>query len=240
MNKKHLISIIEKVHLGGLTEQIRLKIKDNELNIDAAVILKDCIIKIKAPFELPDSELGIYDLTQLYKLVSITNDPLELEVIEKDGKAMKLDIKDNQFDLSYNLGDLGLISEGKLSNQMPDPSIVLTIDQEFITRFIKAHNALQKVETFTIKHEIDKLKIKNLKFTIGLKERYANKITFNQPTEIYNEIPVFTYNVANFREIISNNKDSDIKMYVYPMGIVSLITKEDDIEVQYWVVPLKQ
>lgn len=239
MNKKQLIKIIEKTYLGGLCEQIRLKIKDNELNIDASVTLKDCIIKVKSPFELVDSELGVYDLTQLYKLVSITNDPIELEVIEKDGKAMKLDIKDNQFDLSYNLGDLGLISEGKLSNKMPDPSIVLTIDQEFITKFIKSHNALQKIETFTIKPEVDKLKINSLKFTIGLKERYANKITFNQPTEVYNEIPVFTYNVANFREIISNNKDADIKMYVYPMGVISLITKEDDIEVQYWVVPLK-
>ncbi len=239
MNKKQLIKIIEKTYLGGLCEQIRLKIKDNELNIDASVILKDCIIKVKSPFELVDSELGVYDLTQLYKLVSITNDPIELEVVEKDGKAMKLDIKDNQFDLSYNLGDLGLISEGKLSNQLPEPVITLSIDQEFITRFIKAHNALQKVETFTIKNEVDKLKVNNLKFTIGLKERYANKITFTQPTETYNEIPTFTFNVNNFREIISNNKDSEIKMLVYPMGIVSLITKEDDIEVQYWIVPLK-
>jgi len=239
MKKNQLIKIIEKQYLGGLTEKVRWKISDKRLKVNFSTELKDCIGELTSEIDLEDIELGVYDLTQLYKLVSITNDPIQLEVIKNQDKAMKLEIKDNQFDLSYNLGDLGLISEGKLSNQMPEPSIVLTIDQEFITRFIKGHNALLKVETFNIKSDKDKLGINSLRFTIGLNERYANKITFTQPTKIHNELPKFTYSVSNIREIISNNKDAEIEMSIYPMGIVKIHTIEDSIDVIYYIVPLK-
>jgi len=239
MNKKDLVKVIEKYYLGGLTEQVKFKIKDNQLTINFATALKDCIGELSAPMDMEDVELGIYDTTQLYKLVNITNDPIQLTVEKAGETALRLEIKDNQYDLSYNLGDLGLISEGKLQNSMPPPSIKLTLDTEFINRFIKAHNALEKVETFTIKSEIDKTKSKNLKFTIGLNERYANKITFSQPVETYSELEKFTYRVSNFREILSNSKNSECEMIVYSMGIVSLITKEDDINVQYYLVPNK-
>lgn len=239
MEKNIIVKLIEKYYLGGATEKVRWKVNDGRLKINFATELKDCIGELKCPIELPNTEIGVYDTTQLYKLINITNSPIEIDVIEKDGKAMKLEIKDNQFDLSYNLGDLGLISEGKLSNQMPEPSITLYLDQDFITRFIKAHNALLKIETFSIQPKITKQKEKTLEFVIGLQERYANKIIFSQPVEVYNELQKFIYNVSNFREILSNNKEGNIKMFVYPMGIMSLVTKEEDIEVQYYLVPLK-
>jgi len=239
MDKKILTSIIERYYLGGLTEQVRWKINNNNLKINFATTLKDCIGELNAPVNLQDNELGIYDTTQLYKLVKICNDPIEIDIVEKDGKAMKMEIKDNQFDLSYNLGDLGLISEASLSNTLPEPSIELILDQDFISRFIKAHNALEKIETFSIQPKVDKQKVNTLEFVIGLQERYANKITFSQPTEIYNDLPKFVFKVPNFREILNNNTNSSIKMLVYPMGIISLITKEDELKCQYWLVPNK-
>jgi len=236
MNKKQLLQVIEKIYLGGLTEKIRLKINDNQLKVNFSVELKDCVGELTTPWEREDTELGIYNLTELYKLIKVTTDPIQIDVVEKDGKAMKLEIKDNKFDLSYNLADLGLISEGKISNQMPEPSIVLNLNQDFITKFKQAHVALDKVEVFSIQPKIDKQKIKTLEFVIGLQERYANKITFSEPTEIYNELPKFIFKVANFKEIL-NNCSGSIKMIVYSMGIMKLETFEDNIRVDYYLVP---
>lgn len=234
MNKKQLIRIIEKYYLGGLTEKVRLKIKDNLLKINFSTELRDCIGELNTPWELSDVELGIYDTTALYKLLKITNDPLTLDIVEKEGKALKLDIKDSQFDLSYNLGDLGLISEGKLNAAMPEPSVTLKLNQEFINKFKQAHGALDKVEVFSIQP-----KKNQLEFVIGLQERYANKISFSQPTELYNDLQKFVFRVSNFREILNCNSGSEITMHVYSMGIISLVTNEDNIKVQYYLVPQK-
>lgn len=238
MNKKKLISVIEKYYLGGLCEQVRFKIKNNQLQINAAASLKDCIIDISTPWERDDTELGIYNTTELYKLLKATNDPIQIEVTGKDGKAQKLEISDNQFDLSYNLADLGLISEGKLSNSMPEPGIILNLDSDFVSKFKSAHVALDKVEVFSIQPKVDKQKIKSLEFVIGLQERYANKITFYQPVDTYNEIPKFVYKVSNFKEIL-NNAGGSIKVFVYPIGIMKLETLEDDIKAHYYIVPIK-
>lgn len=236
MTKDLLIDIIEKIYLGGLCEQVRFKIKDNNLLINSTTTLKDCIAELNATVDLEDSELGIYDLTQFYKLVKIVSDPIQLNIIKKEDKALKIEIKDSNFDLSYNLADLGLISEGTLSNQLPDPVVSLDLNFEFISKFIKAHNALEKAEMFQIKTETDKMKVETVKFIIGLTDKFSNKISFSEPTKEYQELPNFTYKVANFREILSNNKDTKLSMFVYSMGLIRIDSVKENIKVSYYLV----
>lgn len=239
MKRDKLISIIEKYYLGGLTEQVRFKINDGKLLINFTTHLKDCIGQVESDFDLEDSELGIYDTTQFYKLIKVIKDPISINIIRKGDKCMKLDISDSKFDLSYNLGDLGLISEGKLSGTLPEPVVSLDLDAEFIDKFIKSHNALEKAEMFQLKTEIDKQKVPTVKFVIGLTDKFSNKISFSEPTKEYETLPNFTYKVNNFREILSNNKLSKLSMYVYNMGIVRIDSVEDDLKIKYFIVPNK-
>lgn len=239
MNKDLLINIIEKYYLGSLTEQVRFKIKDKQLLINFTTALKDCIGEVRAKVDMEDCELGVYDTTQFYKLVKILKDPININIVKQGDKALKLEISDSSFDLFYNLGDLGLISEGKLSNELPDPVVSLNISNEFSDRFIKAHNALEKAEKFQIKTEITKQNEKTVKFIIGLTDKFSNKISFSENTTEYNELPTFTYNVMNFREILNNNKNNTLKMYIYSMGIIRVDSIDENITVSYYLVPLK-
>jgi hypothetical protein len=237
MNKQLLIDIIERYYLGSLTEQVRWKIKDKQLLINFATTLKDCIGIVKCNIDLPDSELGVYDTTQFYKLIKIIKDPISVNIVKKEDKCLKLEISDSSFDLFYNLGDLGLISEGNLSNELPNPVLSLDLSKEFSDKFIKAHNALEKAEKFQIKTEITKQKEKTVKFIIGLTDKFSNKISFNEIVNEYSELPTFTYNVLNFREILNNNKDSKLSMYIYSMGIIRIDSVKEDITVNYYLVP---
>ena len=236
MNKQLLIDIIERYYLGGLTEQVRFKIKDKKLLINFATTLKDCIGIVKCNIDLPDSELGVYDTTQFYKLIKIIKDPISVNIVKKDDKCLKLEITDDNFELFYNLGDLGLISEGNLSNELPNPVLSLDLSKEFSDKFIKAHNALEKAEKFQIKTEILK-KEKTVRFTVGLTDKFSNKISFNEVVNEYSELPIFTYNVLNFREILNNNKDSELKMYIHNMGIIRIDSIKEDIILTYYLVP---
>lgn len=241
MNKETLIEIIEKYYLGGLTEQVRLKINDNKLVINFATILKDCIGELQCPFIFNNTELGIYDTTQFYKLIKVLTDPINIEVIEKNNKALSLEIKDSQFNLTYNLADLGLISEGKLSNQLPQHVLSLGISDEFITKFIKAHNALEKAETFQLKTIDTKKDPQSLKFTIGLTDKFSNKISFTEPCIEYQEMQNYVYRVNNLREILNNNKGSEITMLLYSMGVIEIQTKNitTNLIMKYYLVPNK-
>jgi hypothetical protein len=236
MNKQLLIDIIERYYLGGLTEQVRFKIKDKKLLINFATTLKDCIGVVKCNIDLPDSELGVYDTTQFYKLIKIVKDPININIIKKEDKCLKLEIVDDNFELLYNLGDLGLISEGNLSNELPDLVLSLDLSKEFSDKFIKAHNALEKAEKFQIKTEILK-KEKTVRFTVGLTDKFSNKISFNEVVNEYSELPIFTYNVLNFREILLSNKDSDLKMSMYNIGIIRIDSIKEDIILTYYLVP---
>lgn len=239
MTRDKIISIIEKYYLSGLTEQVRFKIKDKKLLINFTTTLKDCIGEVNTDFDLDDSELGIYDTTQFYKLMKIVKDPIQIDVVRKEDKCLKLDIKDSNFDLSYNLGDLGLISEGKLSNTLPDPVVSLDLNPEFIDKFIKSHNALEKAEMFQVKTEVDKMKVEGVKFIIGLTDKFSNKISFSEPTKEYQTLPNFTYRVNNFREILSNNKNAKLSMFIHTMGIIRIDSVENDINLTYFIVPNK-
>lgn len=239
MNKDLILSVIEKQHLGGLTEQVRWKIKDSKILVNFAVALKDCIGTVEANFPLEDCELGIYDLTQFNKLVKIVKDPIQVTIDKKGDKALKLCISDASLDLEYNLGDLGLISEGKLTNELPDPVVSLNLTKEFSDKFIKSHNALEKAEKFQIKTEVTKQKEKTVKFIIGLTDKFSNKISFNESTTEYSELPTFTYNVLNFREILLANKDADLNMFIYNMGIIRIDSITENIKVTYYLVPLR-
>ena len=81
MNKQLLIDIIERYYMGGLTEQVRWKIKNKQLLINFATTLKDCIGVVKCNIDLPDSELGVYDTTQFYKLIKIIKDPISVNIV---------------------------------------------------------------------------------------------------------------------------------------------------------------
>ena len=236
MNKDHLVEIIQKYHLGGLTEKAKWIIKDNKVTINFATELKDCIGTLTSGFEMEDTDLGIFNTTQFLKLVNIINDPFKIDLITSNRIAMSLGISDSNFDLSYHLADLGLITEGKLSNTLPDPVIELSLDDEFISKFIKAHNALEKVEMFSIKPRIDTQKIETIQFTIGLNDHYSNKIVFDQPTKKYAKLNKFNYRVNNFREILSTNKDNKIDMAVYEMGIIKLTSISENVSIDYYLV----
>lgn len=240
IEKDKIIKVIESYYLNGLTEQVRFKVKDKKLLINFTTILKDCIGEINTDWDMENCELGIYDSSQLYKLIKIVKDPLQINVIKKGNICAKLEINDSSFELSYHLADLGLISEGKLSNELPDPLVSLDLSPEFIDKFIKGHNALEKAETFTLKTKIDKFKVETVEFIIGLTDKFSNKITFSEPTKTYSELPNFVFRVSNFREIISNSKNSKMTMFIYSMGIIRIDVLEGDVKLKYFLVPNKQ
>jgi hypothetical protein len=240
MNRDNLIEIIEKYYLGGLTEKVKLKIKNKKIKINFTTELQDCVGEIEADTELGDNELGIYNTSQLYKLAKLLNDPIEITINERSGKCYSLTMTDEVFELNYTLADLGLIKEGNLKAELPPPNIVLELDEDFIHRFVKAHNAIDKAEVFKLKTKNTKKDPESLEFIIGLDDKFSNKISFHKECTTWQEIPQFKYNVSVFREILNSNKKYNITMSIWDIkGIIRLDVHHENIKTKYYLVSKK-
>ena len=79
VNKTTLTSVISKYYLNGLNNQVKWRIKDNQLTVYAGENGRVCKV-IHNNFNLEDSELGVFDTHKLSKLLSITNGELNISL----------------------------------------------------------------------------------------------------------------------------------------------------------------
>lgn len=236
MDKKLLVQLIESFYLNGLATQVKFKVKNNEAHIKFATDNKDCIGEIKAPVQLEDCEIGIFNTAQLLKLLNITNEYIELKLEKQGNHFLKLHISDNQFDLSYNLSDLGLIQDPGVVPNLPPHDLEFDINFDFTQKYIKAHNALDKPPRFEIGVTKDFQNEDVVSFMVGEKSTYSNKVNFTEMGNIINQIKPVPFSAVNFREIISVSKNSIGKAYLYKDGLLKINLQEEGVISEYFLV----
>lgn len=239
MQKQTITSVVDKYYLNGTTEAVKWVIKDKNITVDFITPLKNLVGKITSPnFDLEDSEVGIYNTSQFYKLVKIMDDTVILKLNKSErGTPLELTLADNQYDLNYYLSDLSLIETVPTINEPNIYDASVPITSEFINKFINAKKALGDTKQFTIKSEYTKEEGMNLIVVIGDGSGYANKIKFKTPCEALlglDELP-FPSDVMN--EILKANITSG-KIEISNEGLMKLSFKEDDIESIYYLVRL--
>jgi len=240
MEKKLLIQLIESFYLNGLATQVKFKVKNNEAHIKFATDNKDCIGEIKAPVQLEDCEIGIFNTAQLLKLLNITNEYIELKLEKQGNHFLKLHISDNQFDLSYNLSDLGLIQDPGVVPNLPPHDLEFDINFDFTQKYIKAHNALDKPPRFEIGVTKDFQGEEVVSFMVGEKSTYSNKVTFTEAGTIINQLKPVSFSAANFREIVSVAKSANGKAYLFKDGLLKINLEEEGVISEYFLVALHE
>ena len=241
MNKQTLVSTIDKYYLNGTVESVKWIVKDKTMTVDFITPFKNLVGKVISPnIDLEDSEIGIYNTSQFYKLVKIMDNYIVLKLNKSErGTPLELTIADNQYDLNYYLSDLNLIETIPTINEPSSYDASLNIDSSFITTFTNAKKALGDVKQFTVKSEYDKENGTGLLITIGEGNGYANKIKFKTPCESLfglNEMP-FPADVMN--EVLKANEEANSgTIEISQEGLMKLTFKEDSIESTYYLVRL--
>lgn len=206
MKKAYLESVVDKYHLGGLVERVKINVTDKILTSKFISQQKNLVGVLYAPnVDLPDCEFGVYDTSQLLKLIGITNQFLTLG-IESSGKITnKLLIADNEFNLEYSLADTMLTPAVPTINE-PPYELVANIDEDFVVKFLKAKKAIT-TEVFTVKQISDVDKEPALEFTLGGTESYTNKINFSIKLKTSTVPgPIIIFPIKEFSEILASNK----------------------------------
>ena len=240
MNKQTLISAIDKYYLNSTVEAVKWVVKDKVATIDFITPMKNLVGKVVSPnFELEDSEVGIYNTSQFYKLVKIMDSTVVLKLNKSErGTPLELTLADNQYDLNYYLSDLNLIETVPAINEPADYDADLDIDNDFISKFTNAKKALGDVKQFTTKCEVTDGTMELL-ITIGEGNGYANKIKFKTKCEALFGLDEIPFPADVMMEVLKANEDAtEGKLQISQEGLMKISFKEDGIESTYYLVRL--
>jgi len=241
MNKQTLTSVVDKYHLNGIVESVKWDIKDKKITIDFITPLKNLVGKITSPnFDLEDTQLGIYNTSQFYKLVKIMDHTIMLSVNKSPNKIpIELILQDNQYDLNYYLSDLMLIETVPEINEPSSYDADINIDSEFINRFANAKKALGDIKQFIVKTELDKDNLTELLITLGDGNGYANKIKFKTSCESLFGLTEIPFPADVMMEVLKANDDADSgTINISQEGLMKITFKEGSIESTYYLVRL--
>jgi hypothetical protein len=235
ISKLLLQSVIEKYHLNGIVESVKWEIANGDLKINFISPTREMIGHLTCPkFPLPDSSVGISNTTQLDKLISITNGDLFLDYHKQNKVITKLNISDNQFNLSYSLADIFTIPKSGEFNGKEDYDLEVKLDTEIISALIKAKNALPSSEYVVISPDLI-----GLGFTFGGDVEYANKVSyFIQNPIIHNNVDFkLTYNSSLIKEILSCNKNMNHgSLFLQKDGLIKFHFEYETFNVTYYIV----
>jgi len=207
MKKPYLQDVIEKYYLGGLVERVKIQITDKTLTTKFISAQKNLVGVLEAPgITLPDCEFGVYDTSQLLKLIGITDHFLTLDVEVNRGIANKLLIADNEYNLEYALADTMLTPSVPAIDE-PTYHMVADVNTEFIAKFLKAKKALG-TDVFIVEQGIDHEEKQAMKFTLGGVDKHTNKVNFTLPTSLSSVPGVqLKFPIEEFGEILAANKE---------------------------------
>ena len=236
MKKSHIVDNIEKYYLNGLTKQVVWVVKDNKAEVEFATETKNAVGKVIFNVELPDGPLAIYSTDALLRLLGITSEEIQIELSKNNtGLVDKLKIQDNKFDLNYHLSDLSVIPEVP-NVQTVDFDFSFKVDDEFISGFLKAHNALEKTEDVTLNTTTTKQGENVVEIILGERSKHSHKVKFTEVAEFTTQSDLIPFSANVLREILAANKGTEGQIQVSNKGLMKLEFNSDESSAEYFVV----
>ena len=232
VNKSTLTSVISKYYLNGLNNQVKWRIKDNQLTVYAGDNGRVCKV-IHNNFNLEDAELGIFDTHKLSKLISITNGELSISLEKIKAVYTKMNIADLNFDLTYSLADILILGKNTYYEDPEEFEIDINLTSEDITHLIKAKSALADVNNMLITTTTDMDGTNVCEIVFGDNTGFSNKITYQLRGNITKGDIQIPFDSDIFKDILSANKDMEsgtLKISEVGMLKANFITSETESE----------
>ena len=236
MKKSHIVSNIEKYYLNGLTKEVLWNLVGGKATIDFATETKDAVGQVTFNVSLPDGPLAIYSTDALLRLINITSEEIEIELSKgPTGLIDKLKIQDNKFDLNYHLSDINSIPEVPNVAET-DYNFTFKVNDEFITGFLKAHNALEKVKDVTLNTTTTKQGENVVEIILGERSQHSHKVKFTELAEFESQSDILPFSANVLREVLAANKGTEGTIYVSNKGLMKLEFNSEESTAKYFIV----
>lgn len=237
IDKLVLLKVLQSYHLAGNVEKTKWEIEDQNLTIKFINESQNLVGEVTCPnFPLKDGSFGIYDTSTLIKMVSILELEASMDVKQENGMFTTLFVADTNHDLKYNLADPQVIPKTPTIQGVDDVLFNLNITNDFISKFIKARDAINQ-EQFQME-VVEGFASKELVITVGTKS--TNTIKFTEP--LYGDVEdtptSIPFDSILFKDILRVNKDFEEGVIsLNPKGmLIAEFTHKDDVKSKYYLV----
>ena len=145
MEKQKLDGFINRYNLGGEVESVMVKSDGANLSVrmisDDKTLLGDITV---TSAEFQSGEFGIYTTSQLKGLLSVLDNTISVEEVTG---ALKFSDKGTK--VQYMLAAPSVIPAVPDLKALPPFNVDITLDDEFVNKFIKSKGVLADSDTFT-------------------------------------------------------------------------------------------
>jgi len=174
MEKSKLQSFINRYYLAGNCEAVILKENDNGVGCELIDMDQTVVGKLQwntTPFM--KGELGINHTGSLIKMLSAVGENINIDVQDSAGKNYAMKISEGSTRATFMLADTTVIPAVPAINAEPPYEVTLPIDDAFMSKFIKAKNALPDAKNFAVQ-----VINGDIKFIINYSTVNSDNITF--------------------------------------------------------------
>tara|TARA_R110001583_G_scaffold13766_1_gene58653 strand:- start:29818 stop:30516 length:699 start_codon:yes stop_codon:yes gene_type:complete len=226
MTKTELLGFIGKYSLSGNVESVTWKSDINSITTNFVSTDKTLKGSVSAKIgNIPDKEIGIYNTSQLIRMLSILDEDIHLTTSDTS-----LMIQDKHTDFSFVLADLDVIPKVPKLKMTPSFTSNIKITDDFINKFVKSHGALPENDFFTV--ECDAI---SKQVTFGYSNTNSNRISFNIEVEGEDIQPIH-FSSGLMREILVANKGIHGSIEISPVGLCRVKFNTSTYSAEYYLV----
>ena len=231
MEKAKLNGFINRYNLGGEVESVMLNSTDDSVSVkmisDDKTLLGDVTVSEK---DFPTGEFGIYTTSQLKGLLSVLDSSIKVE--ETTG-ALKFSDKGTK--VQYMLAAPSVIPAVPDLKELPKFDADITLDDEFINKYIKSKGALADADTFTFSCKNNKGEI-----ILGYSSINSNRISISVNCNCDNDIEPIAFSAKYLKEILTANKGSNkSSLKISSKGLAHVGFEDGDYISNYYLVEIK-
>lgn len=234
MEKSKFQDFLGKYYLAGNTDSAKLTVSDKKLSTDFITedqnVIGNVVLK---SFDVKDGELGVYTTSQLLKMLSALGNDINITYGEVDSKIFSLNLKDKDSNITYMLADLSVIRQVPTLKSLPEFDCSINVTKEFISKFIKAKNALPESDNFAVVTKDGVTEI-----IINYSSVNTNRISFKVDAVTKGDMGPICFSAKIFKEILISNGDAQGTLEISSKGLGKVSFINADYESTYYLVKL--
>ena len=231
MNKSKFDGFVNRYNLGGEIESVMVKSTDDNLSVrmisDDKTLLGDVTV---VGGEFPNGEFGIYTTSQLKGLLSVLDDAITVEEV-----TGALKFSDKKTKVQYMLAAPSVIPAVPDLKALPPFDAEITLDDDFVNKFIKSKGVLADSDTFTFT-----FKAKKGEVILGYSSINSNRISIEVDCTAKNDIEPIAFSAKYLKAILMANKGSKTSsLKISSKGLSHVSFVDGDYTSNYYLVEIK-
>jgi len=231
MEKIKFDGFINRYNLGGEIESVMVKSDKKNLSVrmisDDKTLLGDVSV---VETDFPEGEFGIYTTSQLKGLLSVLDNAISVEEVTG---ALKFSDKGTK--VQYMLAAPSVIPSVPDLKALPPFDVEITVDDEFINKFIKSKGALSDADTFTFISKNGKSEI-----VLGYSSINSNRISIGVTAKVNGDVEPIAFSAKYLKAILTANKGSkSSSLKISSKGLSHVNFVDGDYTSNYYLVEIK-